>query len=185
VHRTPEQLEAGLDLVRRAPAVAGTLELIVRRPAPRERQVLDRAELDERAGLVGDRWKPKRSRSRGELRFGDQITVTSARMTALIANGSDPEGWAPAGDQLFVDLDLSHGNLPTGSRLAVGQAAVLEVTADPHLGCGKYARRYGAAALRFVRTEVGRSLRLRGLHARVITPGTVRRGDPIRKLAAA
>jgi MOSC domain-containing protein YiiM len=86
-----------------------------------------------------------------------------------------------AGDQLYVDLDLSPVNLPPGTRLALG-SAVIEVTDQPHLGCAKFAARFGEEALRFVNSRVGRGLRLRGLNARVVVSGTVRAGDAIRKL---
>jgi MOSC domain-containing protein YiiM len=151
---------------------------------PEEREVLDEGRLDTEVGLVGDGWSV-----RGSSKTADggpnpeaQVTVTSARAAALVAGGPNPEAWAPAGDQLYVDLDLSLENLPPGSRIAVGEA-VLEVSAEPHTGCGKYVRRFGVDAMKFVNSEVGRSLRLRGLNARVVTPGTVRRGDRVRKLS--
>ena len=52
----------------------------------------------------------------------------------------------------------------------------------PHNGCKKFREHFGIDALRFVNTPVGKELRLRGLSARVVQPGTVRRGDPIRRL---
>ena len=59
---------------------------------------------------------------------------------------------------------------------------MIEVTAQPHLGCAKFAARFGNDAWRFVNSRVGRDLRLRGLNARVVASGTVRPGDVIRKL---
>jgi hypothetical protein len=181
VHQTPEQLEAGLGLIREAPAEEGTLELIVRRPVPEERELLDVGELDAEVGLVGDGWSERPSSKTGRPNPEAQVTVTSARAIALVAGGPEPDGWAPAGDQLYVDLDISQENLPAGSRIAVGDA-VLEISTAPHTGCGKYVRRFGVDAMKFVNSEVGRSLRLRGLNARVVTPGTVRRGDLVRRL---
>jgi MOSC domain-containing protein YiiM len=110
-----------------------------------------------------------------------QLNIINARLTRLIA-GDDPLRRALAGDQLHVDLDLSHDNLPAGTRLAIGDA-VIEVTDQPHTGCAKFAARFGAAALRFVNVGAGRELRLRGLNARVVQPGTIRAGDAVRKLA--
>lgn len=181
MHRTPEQLEAGLGLIGEAPTDEGTLELIVRRPVPEEREVLDEGELDADVGLVGDGWSERPSSKTGRPNPEAQVTVTSARATALVAGGPEPDAWAPAGDQLYVDLDISEENLPAGTRLEVGEA-VLEVSEVPHTGCGKYVRRFGVDAMKFVNSEVGRALRLRGLNARVVTPGTVRRGDLVRKL---
>jgi hypothetical protein len=180
-HVAAEALETGLDEVRGSPAEAGTIELIVRRPAVDEREVVEEGTLDLEDGLVGDSW-----RSRGSVRRGDgspnpdaQVTLMNARLAALVAG--DRERWPLAGDQLYVDLDLSTGNLPPGSRLAVG-SAVLEVTAEPHTGCAKFSARFGSDALRFINSPTGRELRLRGINTRVVEPGLVRRGDAIRKL---
>jgi MOSC domain-containing protein YiiM len=103
------------------------------------------------------------------------------RAALLVAD--EPHRRQLAGDQLYVDLDLSPANLPVGTRLEVG-SAVIEVTSPPHLGCVKFAARFGQDAWRFVNSRVGRELRLRGLNARVVSSGTVREGDPIRKLPA-
>ena len=93
----------------------------------------------------------------------------------------DPDRRVLAGDQLHVDLDLSEANLPPGTRLALG-TAVIEVTPEPHRGCAKFVERFGRDAMRFVNSPIGRELRLRGLNARVVVPGTVRPGDEIRKV---
>jgi MOSC domain-containing protein YiiM len=55
----------------------------------------------------------------------------------------------------------------------------------PHTGCGKFARRFGVEALKFVNSGVGRELNLRGRNARIVTGGTVRTGDTVRKLPPA
>lgn len=181
-HLTTEELEAELDVVRRAPSSAGVVELIVSRPAEGEREVLEEGVLDLVEGLVGDTW-----RARGSKRTPDgsahpdmQLNVMSARIVDVVAAG-DRERWALAGDQLYVDLDLSEANLPPGTRLALG-SAVIEVTAEPHTGCARFSARFGAAAHLFVNTRTHRHLRLRGLNAKVVEPGTVRSGDAIRKL---
>ena len=106
--------------------------------------------------------------------------MMNSRAALLVAHDLDRR--ALAGDQLYAELDLSTANLPPGTRLAVG-SAVLEVTDQPHLGCAKFAARFGTDALRFVNSRVGRELRLRGLNARVVISGTVRTGDQIRKCA--
>jgi hypothetical protein len=180
-HLPAAALEAGLGDVRLSPADGGTVELIVRRPAVDEREVLAEGTLDVAAGLAGDTW-----RVRGSSRTTDgsshpdmQLTVMNSRAALLVAQ--DPGRRMLAGDQLYVDLDLSPANLPPGTRLAVG-SAVIEVTAQPHLGCAKFAARFGTDALRFVTARVGRELRLRGLNARVAVSGTIRPGDTIRKL---
>jgi MOSC domain-containing protein YiiM len=185
VHLTAEELEAGLDHIRQAPADGGTVALIVRRPAIAEREVLDEAQLDLAVGMVGDNWheKPSTSSADGGPHPEKQLTVMNARCTALIAGeGAGDDRMALAGDQLYLDLDIGVDNLPAGTRLALG-TAVIEITEPPHTGCHKFSARFGLDALRFVNSPVGRSLRLRGVNAKVITPGTVRRGDTVTKLA--
>ena len=108
-----------------------------------------------------------------------QLTLMNARAAAVITGS--PERWPLAGDQLYVDLDLSIENLPAGTQLAVGDA-VVEVTAEPHTGCAKFSARFGTEALKFVNKSPGRELRLRGVNTRVVTPGAVRAGDAISKL---
>ena len=178
-HRSPEELAAGLDRVREAPAELGRLELVVRRPAERERETLAAGELDLEAGLVGDRWALGRSHGRPPDPLA-QLTLMSARVVDLVAGTR--ERWSLAGDQLYVDLDLSEANLPPGTRLAVGEA-VVELTASPHTGCKKFVERFGLDAMHFVNSPEGRSLRLRGANARVVEAGVVRPGDEIRKLS--
>ena len=181
-HLTTAELEAGLDGIGRAPADEGVVELIVRRPAEGEREVLERGTLDLVEGLVGDMWVTRGSKRTpdGSSHPDMQVTVMSARVVDLVAAG-DRERWALAGDQLYVDLDLSEANLPPGTRLALG-TAVIEVTAEPHTGCAKFHARFGGDAHRFVNVRTHRHLRLRGLNAKVIQPGSVSAGDPIRKL---
>ena len=183
VRQTDElsRLEESIDHIREAPADAGTVELIAARPAVDERAILTEARLDLRDGLVGDTW-----RSRGSSRTPDggpnpesQVTLMSARAAAAIAG--ERERWALAGDQLYVDLDLSIDNLPPGSRVQIG-SAVIEFSETPHTGCAKFSARFGNDALRFVNSPAGRELRLRGANCKVVMPGIVRPGDAIRKL---
>ncbi len=175
-------LEAGVAEIRRSPTEAGSVELIVCRPAENEREVLSSAQLDPVEGLVGDCWRTRGSRATDGAAHRDlQLTLMSARAAALVARTRDR--WALAGDQLYVDLDLSAANLPAGTRLAVG-SAVIEVTSQPHHGCGKFAKRFGVDALRFVNSDIGRELNLRGVNAKIVTAGTLRTGDAIRKGAA-
>ena len=179
-----EQLEAGLPVVLAAPPDEGTLELIVRRPAENERELLDAGELDTEVGLVGDMWSRRGSSSTpdGGPNPEAQLTVMNARAARLVAGGDGLERWAEAGDQLYVDLDISEANLPPGTRITIGEA-VVEVTPAPHTGCGKFLKRFGVDAVKLFNSAEGRAARLRGLNARVIEPGTVRRGDRIAKLA--
>jgi hypothetical protein len=174
-------LEAGLAEVRRSPADDGVLRMIVRRPGVDLREILERGELDLVDGLLGDCWKARpSSRTRDGSAHPDlQLNLMNARAIAMIAGGEDR--WALAGDQLYVDLDLSAANLPAGTRLAIGDA-VIEVTAQPHTGCAKFWERFGGDALRLVNSPTGRELNLRGICARVVRPGSIARGDRVRKV---
>jgi hypothetical protein len=181
-HLTTAELEAGLDEIRRAPRDEGVLELIVRRPAVDEREVLDVSELSLEVGLVGDSWI-----TRGSSRTPDgsahpdmQLNIMNSRVTALVAQHKDR--WQLAGDQLYLDMDLSEENLPAGARFAIG-AAVIEVSPQPHLGCRKFVSRFGLEAMQFVNSPLGRQLRLRGINARIVSAGVIRVGDVVRKIA--
>lgn len=180
-HLTTEELEAGLEEIRRAPTDAGTLELIVRRPSTNEREVLDEAELDAAEGLVGDNWKTRGSSmtANGSAHPEMQLNIMNARATALVAQ--DRDRWPLAGDQLYLDMDLSVANLPPGTRLALG-TAVIEITAQPHLGCKKFVSRFGRDAMKFVNSRVGKELRLRGANAKVVQAGVIRVGDAAKKI---
>lgn len=180
-HLSRQELEAGLDEVRRSPADHGVLKLIVRRPQVDAREVLTEARLDLVEGLVGDSWRHRRSSRTpdGSPHPEMQLNVMNARAAALVSQ--DDTRWALAGDQLYVDLDLSAANLPPGTQLAIG-TAVIEVTPEPHTGCGKFVARFGVEAMKFVNSAVGRELRLRGMNARVVEPGTIRVGDIARKI---
>jgi MOSC domain-containing protein YiiM len=175
-----EAVDAGLDAIRASPEDDGRVELIVRRPAVEDREVVDEATIDAELGLVGDNWSVKPSLKTGAPNPDAQLTVMNARSIALVA-GDDRDRWAQAGDQLFVDLDISYRNLPPGTRLQVGEA-VIEVSAEPHLGCGKFSRRFGVEALKLVNSAVGRELNMRGINTTVVTGGVVRTGDPVVKL---
>jgi hypothetical protein len=180
-HLTLAELEASLPSALQSPTDDGTLDLIVRRPAVGRRDVLETGELDLAAGLVGDTWD-----IRSSTRTGDgtphpdmQINVMNSRVIAMIAGAQSR--WGLAGDQLYIDLDISARNLPPGTRLSIG-SAVIEVTNQPHTGCGKFVQRFGVDAMKFVNSPKGRELRLRGMNARVVVAGQIRAGDRVRKL---
>jgi hypothetical protein len=180
-HLTMAELEAGLEVIRQSPKDKGVLELIVRRPQINGREILEQAELHLLDGLVGDSWNVRRSSrtADGSPHPEMQLNIMNSRAAALVAK--EKERWPLAGDQLYVDLDLSEGNLPPGTRLSIG-SAVIEVSPLPHTGCKKFVARFGLDAMKFVNSTVGRELHLRGINARVVEPGAIRTGDVVRKV---
>jgi hypothetical protein len=180
LHLRRSELDARLEEIRQSPRDQGELRLIVRRPRVDARETLREGELTPDDGLVGDRWRTRGgSRRQGEPDPATQLTLMNARVAALVAQTQNR--WALAGDQLFVDLDLSAANLPPGTRLAVG-TAVIEIADVPHRGCAKFVERFGLDAMKWVNAPIGRELRLRGVYAQVVQPGRVRVGDTVRKL---
>jgi hypothetical protein len=176
------ELEAAIEFIKLSPKDDGVVRKIVCRPTTGERIELMEAQLDVVEGLAGDNW-----RSRGYQKTPDgsahpdmQLNIMNARTISIIAKKEDR--WQLAGDQFFIDLDLSHENLPPGTQLQLGNA-VIEITAEPHLGCGKFTERFGLDAGRFVNSTTGTSLNLRGVNARVIQSGSVLRGAIARKIA--
>ncbi len=183
LHLGPEALEAGLEAILQSPEDEGVLELLVRRPAENQREILEEGFLDLEVGLVGDNWKTKGSSKTadGSSHPGMQLNIMNSRVIALVAQNK--ERWALAGDQLFLDLDLSEENLPPGTRLSLG-SATLEITEVPHNGCKKFVARFGLEAMKFVNSDRGKGLHLRGLNARVVQSGVIRVGDVAKKLSA-
>lgn len=180
-HLTMPELEAALDHLRAAPKDDGVVELIVRRPRTDQREVLEIAEFDKVKGLIGDSWcvRPSSKTPDNSPHPEMQINIMNSRVTALVAQQKDR--WPLAGDQLYVDMDLSKSNLPAGSQIAIGPV-VLEVTAPPHTGCQKFVARFGMDAMKFVNSPVGKELCLRGINARVVQGGVIRVGETVRKI---
>lgn len=181
-HLTTDEIDAGLRDVLCSPKDDGVLKMIVRRPVVNGREVLEEAELDAVVGLVGDTWSVRSSRrtADGSPHRDMQLNVMNARVIALLAQ--DQTRWPLAGDQLFVDLDLSVANLPAGTHLSLG-SAIIEITPQPHTGCEKFVDRFGLDAMKYVNSPTGRELRLRGLNAKVARSGRIRVGDLVRRMA--
>jgi hypothetical protein len=184
IHLSLAELEAGLAFILQSPKESGVLELIISRPGVDQRQVMEEATLDPGEGLVGDDWM-----ARGSWRTPDksphphmQIAIMNSRVIALITGTK--ERWALAGDQLYLDLDLSTTNLPHGTQLGIGDA-LLEITPQPHTGCGKFAERFGSDAVMFVNGHEYKDLNLRGVYARVVDGGDIRTGDEVKKIPLA
>jgi len=180
--KTLEEMEARLDDIRQSPTTEGNVAMIVIRPEINERAVTIAGELDQELGLVGDNWQAKGDKhtADGSSDPDKQLTIMNVRTVAAITDSE--EKWPEAGDQFYVDFDLSDENLPPGTRLGLGDAEV-EVSALPHLGCRKFGDRFGNDANLFVNSDLGQSLNLRGINARVVKAGVVNKGDTIRKIS--
>ncbi len=172
-HLTMQELEAGLEGIRQSPHDAGRLDAIVIRPASGEREILARSEISSEGGVHGDRWQHVSKNA------DVQVTLMNSRAIELIAQSA--ERWALAGDQLYVDFDLSEDNVPAGTLLAVG-SVVLEASAKDHTGCAKFSERFGPDAYKFVNSPEGARMNLRGINAKVVKAGVVQVGDILRKL---
>jgi len=175
------ELEAGMDHIRQSPKNEGILKMIVRRPNVDEREALYEGELSTTEGLVGDTWKSRGSShtADGSPSVNAQITIMNARAIALLA--PDEEHWSLAGDQLYIDMDLSDDNIPPGTQLTIG-SAIVEVSAQPHSGCKKFSSRFGVEAMKFVNSPEGKQLHLRGINTKVIQAGIIRVGDAVMKI---
>jgi MOSC domain-containing protein YiiM len=169
------EIEEGIHHVLASPKNEGTLRLIVRRPKVNAREVVETGHLHIETGLYGDNWLTKGNRWRHGGDPERQITVMNWRFARLVAGSDDRVPLA--GDQLFVDLDLSQDNLPPGTRIAIGKEAVIEVTQPPHLGCKKFVERFGIDAMTFANSDFGRRHSLRGINAKVIAPGEIIAGE--------
>jgi len=180
-HLSRDELEAGLDEILSSPSDRGVLKAVVVRPETDARLSLQRCEISPERGVHGDNWAQGCwvTLPDGRPHPDVQVTLMNARTIALIAR--EEARWALAGDNLYVDLDLSGANLPPGTRLSVG-SAILEITAVPHNGCGKFAERFGVEATRFVNSREGKRLHLRGIYARIVQPGVIAVGDLVLKL---
>ena len=180
-HLSMQQLTDGLTDIQASPKDEGRLEMIVRRPDVEEREVIEQGRLDLTNGLEGDNWLSRGSASTpdGSADREAQITIMNARVIQLLTQ--DREDWQWAGDQFFVDLDLSVDNLPPGTQLAIG-SAIVEVSAKPHNGCKKFSERFVVDALKFISASENKHMRMRGINARVVQAGEFKTGDKVRKL---
>jgi len=183
-HLTRDQLEAGLRNIQQSPQNDGVVELIVRRPQTEQREVLATGELDVDKGLIGDNWLARGCRKTvdGAAHPDMQLNIMNSRVVDLVAGSR--ERWPLAGDQIYLDMDLSKENLPAGTQVALGDA-VIEVTAEPHTGCKKFVARFGLDAMVFVNSGVGKQLCLRGINAKVLRSGRFSVGDSARKIPSA
>ena len=183
IHLTEQEIMDGLNEVQKSPMNDGILEAIVIRPGSDERRSLEQCRLSPEGGTEGDAW------ARGcWLQLPDgrpdpavQICIMNSRMINLVAGNRNR--WELAGDNLFVDLNLSRENLQAGQLLSIGEC-VIEITEQAHNGCAKFSQRFGAPALKVVNSPLGKQLRLRGIYAKVITPGNVGVGNLIMKLSS-
>lgn len=183
-HLSRDELQAGLPHILAAPKDSGPIDMIIARPGEGERLECEEAAISLAGGVDGDHWAKGCSMSTddGAPHPDVQICIMNTRVIDLVADG-DRSRWALAGDNLFVDLDLSVDNLPVGQRLGLGDAEI-EITAVPHTGCDKFIERFGRDACVFVNVGGAKTARLRGVYGRVVKDGMIHRGDKMTKLDA-
>jgi hypothetical protein len=169
-HLNRAALVAALESLPPAPRDEGTLALMVARGPMGERALPGDALLTREGGLAGDRWA-------GNGKYGPEYQLATMRLgfARAVANGQPLQ---LHGDNLFIDLDVSSENLPTGSRVRVGEA-LLEVTPQAHNGCKKWVQRFGLDAMQLNLAPEYRNLHLRGIYLRVVDDGRVRCGDRV------
>lgn len=181
LHLSMEQLQSHLDSIKQSPQDEGVLNAIVIRPVSNERVDMEISVVSPDGGVHGDRWAKQAwlNLPKQELDPKAQITVMNSRAAEVIAQTR--ERWPLAGDNLYVDLDLSEDNLKAGQRLSIG-SAIFEVTPQPHNGCSKFQARFGAEALKFVNSEAGKHHHLRGIYVKVVQAGVIQVNDTISKV---
>ena len=181
--RSLDALNAELEeILEAAPKDNGTLDLIVMRPDTDERIVPKTFEVRAEDGLPGDHWKRGTGYALDDGTGDPDAQICMMMSGCIQAIAGDKKNWPPAGDNLFIDMDLTPSNMPPGTVFAIGSAEFL-VTELPHNGCQSFIDRYGRDACLFVNTGEGKVHRLRGIYARVTKDGTVSVGDAVRKLA--
>ncbi len=168
--RSFEELVQLLKVLPATPRDKGTVTLLMSRREGGRRELPGSVRLEVDAGMPGDAWGRNARR-----KLEAQLAAMQTDVAELIANGQPPE---LSGDNLYLALDLSNANLPTGSRIRIG-GVLLEVTPMPHDGCKKFRARFGEAAHRFVCDPGLRHRNLRGIYFRVIEPGNVSVGDRV------
>lgn len=179
-HVTQSDIDTRMDWVLESPNDNGSVALIVVRPQTDKREILSQALFSPQTGVAGDNWQTHcwKKLANGQPDPEVQVAIMNARMIDVLAG--DQSRWPLAGDQLFVDFDLSVMNLSPGQRLQIGDA-LLEITAAPHRGCRKFKQRFGEDALHYVNSAHGDAHRLRGVYAKIIAAGQVSTGDAINK----
>jgi hypothetical protein len=173
-HRSLVEIIAGFEALPPPPKDRGRLSLIVRRYPDGHREILSSTRLTPEEGVPGDGWNRRPPR-----KIDAQLAVIRIDIAELLAG---EQSVTLVGDQLFVDLNISSENLPTGTRLRVGNAEV-EMTPEPHNGCLKFKDRFGQEALDFVNAKATRDQNRRGVYWKVVKAGEITDGCPIEVLS--
>ena len=181
LHRTRAELEAAIPQIENAPKDEASVALIVVRPDHGERETPEYVRVSADGGVEGDHWAKGCWLTTEDGRPDPRVQINLMSVRAAEAVAGDPANWPPAGNNFFVDLDLSPDNLAPGSRVALGSAEI-EISDEPNKGCQKFIDHYGRDACVFVNVGRGLQFRMRGLYARVVKDGEVRLGDRVRKL---
>jgi hypothetical protein len=171
-------LAAALPHVLAAPRTDGPVRMLCARPRNNQRSFPESLTLTHAAGVVGDceAVSPWLALPDGSPDPQTQVSILPSRVLDLVWTGRDPA--RHPGDNIIVDLDLGHANLPVGTLLRAG-TAILRVSAEPNDGCAKWKVRMGKDAYAWVRAKANLPYRLRGLFCSVEQDGVVTLRDSI------
>ena len=122
------------------------------------------------------------ARDRDGRHFDAQVNVTSARMVEFsptrLRSRRTPATSVPRPRPLAPPT-CRPGRSWRSANPAPADPSSRSAPNRPN-GCAKFVTRYGDDAMRFVNSETGKQLRLRGFNARVVEAGVVRPGDVVR-----
>ncbi|MFT3781378.1 MAG: hypothetical protein QM790_05120 [Nibricoccus sp.] len=157
------------------------VEALCVRPDLGAREIREEIDFDPVHGAIGDRWERKTWMylPDGKPDPRVQIAICNAQVIAMLQELTETNHHP--GDTLFTNLDLSHANLPRGSKLQVGNA-IIEISDVENDACMKFAKHHGSVVLDWIRLPQNRPLRLRGAFAKVSVGGKVRIGDVIKRI---
>lgn len=172
------ELDAQLPHVLNAPKTGSRVAMLCTRPARNERVFPDAIVLTRARGIDGDREmaQPWLRLDNGDPDPRIQVSIIPQRVLDLVWR--DRENITHPGDNIVADIDVSLDNMPVGTILTIGTAA-LRVSDEWNDGCAKWNKRMGRAAYEWTTQPDHEPLRLRGIYCEIITDGVIKLGDTI------
>jgi hypothetical protein len=177
---TKAALDAAITQIKDAPKDDVPIETLCFRPGFGARQFPNQIVVTRRGGITGERWlkAPWMKLPDGAPDPAIQVSILGLRVHDAVR--FNPQNMLHPGDTIVADLDCSKANMPTGTLLKIGSAA-LRVSGVFNTACVKWKARYGAEAFEWINTPEYRPLRLRGLLCSVYQDGEISKEDRIVK----